>query len=203
MSFGSSRWYRRRALERAGLVAGMRSLDVACGTGISTEPARSIVGEEVPVVGLDPSFGMLGQGMGRDGIRLVRSVAETLPFATESFDFLSMGYALRHVSDLRPTFQEFQRVLRPGGVLLILEITPPASRMGRHVLKLYLRRLVPMAMRLGRGGKVGQELMEYYWDTIEACVPPETIVSALAEAGFEECDRHVELGIFSEYRATA
>lgn len=203
MSFGSSRWYRQRALDRAGLDAGMPSLDVACGTGISTGPARSIVGDEAPVVGLDPSFGMLEEARAREGLPLVRSIAEALPFADGSFDFLAMGYALRHVSDLRPTFREFHRVLRPGGILLILEITPPTSRLGRYLLKLYLRRLVPLAMRIGRGGKVGQELMEYYWDTIEACVPPATITSALAEAGFAESDRHVELGIFSEYRATA
>jgi demethylmenaquinone methyltransferase/2-methoxy-6-polyprenyl-1,4-benzoquinol methylase len=203
LSFGSNRRYRRRALERAGLVAGMRALDVACGTGISTKPVRSIVGKGAPVVGLDPSFGMLEKGMGREGILLVRSVAESLPFAGGSFDFLAMGYALRHVSDLRPTFREFHRVLRPGGVLLILEITPPASRIGGYFLRLYLRRLIPLTMRLGRGGKVGQELMEYFWETIEACVPPATIMSALAEAGFADCDRYLELGIFSEYRAIA
>ena len=54
--------------------------------------------------------------------------AEALPFPDGRFEFLSMGYALRHVADLRSTFQEYHRVLAPGGRLLILEITPPRSR---------------------------------------------------------------------------
>ena len=203
MSFGSSRWYRRKALERAGLAAGMRALDVACGTGISTGPVRSIVGDEELVVGLDPSFGMLAEARRRGDSRLVRSVAEAIPFAPGSFDFLGMAYALRHVPDLRATFVELHRALRPGGRLLILEITAPSSRLTRWLLKLYLRGVIPLAMRLGRGGRKGQELMKYYWDTIEACVPATTILAALAKAGFEGCERYVELGVFSEYRAVA
>ncbi|HVS03052.1 MAG TPA: class I SAM-dependent methyltransferase [Thermoanaerobaculia bacterium] len=201
LSFGSGRWYRRQALERAGLAAGMRVLDVACGTGISTQPARGLAGDGAPVIGLDPSFGMLRQSRQRDGGLVTRAVAEALPFADQSFDFLAMGFALRHVPDLRQTFREFHRVLRPGGRLLILEITPPPSRLAGGCLKLYLRHLVPLAVRLGRGGRHRQELLEYYWDTIEGCVPPATILGELAAAGFAQPERHAELGIFSEYRA--
>lgn len=202
MSFGSSRWYRRRAMVRAGLEAGMELLDVACGTGISTAPAAEIVGEAGGVVGLDPSFGMLRQARRAGQTHLVRAIGERLPLADASFDFLTMSYALRHVADLRGTFREFCRVLRPGGTVLILEITPPASRLGRVTLKLYMKYLVAFVARFGPGGRDGRELMEYYWDTIEACVPPATILETLETAGFAGCDRYRELGIFSEYRGT-
>jgi demethylmenaquinone methyltransferase / 2-methoxy-6-polyprenyl-1,4-benzoquinol methylase len=201
MSFGSGHWYRRQALLRAGLEPGMSALDVACGTGVLAAHARELVGEHGSVLGLDPSTGMLLQARRRGVARLVRGVAEALPLAAGSFDFLSMGYALRHVPDLRVTFEEYRRALRPGGRLLILEITPPATQLRFRLLKLYLRRVVPLFARLGGGGRGSQELMEYYWDTVESCVPPPVILAALEQAGFAEVARRVELGIFSEYTA--
>jgi demethylmenaquinone methyltransferase/2-methoxy-6-polyprenyl-1,4-benzoquinol methylase len=112
-----------------------------------------------------------------------------------------MGYALRHVVDLRATFQEYRRVLKVGGKVLLLEITPPSSRLAHHLLGLYMGRILPFLARFGRGGRSSRELMEYYWDTIERCVPPATILQALAEAGFKEPKRYVEHGILSEYTA--
>jgi demethylmenaquinone methyltransferase / 2-methoxy-6-polyprenyl-1,4-benzoquinol methylase len=201
MSFGSGHWYRRQALVRAGLEPGMAVLDVACGTGVLAAHARDLVGEGGRVLGLDPSVGMLLQARRRGVEAVVRAVAEALPLADRRFDFLSMGYALRHVPDLRVTFEEYRRVLRPAGRLLVLEITPPSSRWRSRLLKLYLRRVVPLAARLGGGGRGAQQLMEYYWDTIESCVPPSVILAALERAGFSTVERRVELGIFSEYTA--
>ncbi len=63
-----------------------------------------------------------------------------------------------------------------------------------------MRVMVPLAARLVARHRDTPELMRYYWDTIEACAAPEKILEALREAGFAEVDRHVELGIFSEYR---
>jgi demethylmenaquinone methyltransferase / 2-methoxy-6-polyprenyl-1,4-benzoquinol methylase len=199
MSFGSGHWYRRKALLRAGLAPGMAVLDVACGTGVLASQARGVVGETGLVLGLDPSTGMLLQARDRR-VPAVRAIAEALPLADQRFDLLSMGYALRHVADLRATFQEYRRVLRPGGKVLILEITPPASRWRFRLLELYMHRLVPLAARL-RGGAGSKELMEYYWDTVKQCVPPRVILEALEAAGFTQASRYVELGIFSEYTA--
>jgi demethylmenaquinone methyltransferase/2-methoxy-6-polyprenyl-1,4-benzoquinol methylase len=203
MSFGSGRLYRRSALIRNGLAAGMTMLDAGSGTGVIAAEAQEIVGRSGQVVALDPSLGMLGQAA-RRGVRVrIRGVAEALPFADASFDFLSMGYALRHVPDLRATFSEYRRVLKPGGRLLILEITPPRSRIAFHLLKLYLGRLVPLVAGFGQGGKTSRELMEYYWDTVESCVPPPVILDGLAEAGFTRPHRHVVQAIMSEYTGLA
>ena len=201
MSFGSGHWYRKRALLRAGLAEGMRVLDIACGTGVLAAHARAIVGARGGVVALDPAAGMLREARHRGVHELVQAVAEALPFASARFDLLSMGYALRHVADLHATFAEYRRVLKDGGKALILEITPPVSRISFHLLKFYLGRVVPLMARLGSGGRGAQELMTYYWDTIENCVPPPVILDALRQAGFTNVERHVELGIFSEYVA--
>jgi demethylmenaquinone methyltransferase/2-methoxy-6-polyprenyl-1,4-benzoquinol methylase len=202
MSFGSGVWYRREALVRAGLAAGMSLLDVGSGTGVVAAQAQSLVGPGGTVVALDPSLGMLGHARERGVVRRVRGVAETLPFPTASFQMLSMGYALRHVADLRAAFAEYRRVLAPGGTLLLLEITRPAGRLRHAAVGLYLGWLVPFVARFGRGGRASRELMRYYWDTVDRCVPPETILAALREVGFAAPTRHVEMGIFSEYRAT-
>lgn len=203
MSFGSGHWYRRRALRRAGLAAGASVLDVACGTGVLAEHARSLVGESGRVVALDPSLSMLLRARERDAGRLARGTAEALPFAAASFDLVTMGYALRHVADLRCTFAEYRRVLRPGGRVLVLEITRPASRAAHRVLAFHLGRVVPALARLGRRGAEARELMEYFWETIDRCVPPERILAALEEAGFSTVERAVDLAVFSSYRAVA
>jgi len=201
LSCGSGTWYRKQALLRAGLKPGMRVLDTGSGTGVVAAQAQSVVGIGGRVVALDPSLGMLSHAAKRGVRRRVRAVAETLPFPDERFDVLSMGYALRHVVDLRATFQEYRRVLKPGGRVLLLEITPPSSRLAHRLLSFYMGRIAPLIARFGRGGKSSREMMEYYWDTIETCVPPATILQALADAGFSSPKRYVEHGILSEYTA--
>jgi len=147
LAFGSGSWYRRRALLRAGLARGMRMLDVAVGTGLVAREAVEVVGDRGRVIGVDPSAGMLAQS-GSHGLTLARGRAEALPFAARSFDFLCMAYALRHLADLQAAFREFRRVLRPGGRLLVLEITRPEGRVAGAVLKAYLHDLLPALTRV-------------------------------------------------------
>jgi demethylmenaquinone methyltransferase/2-methoxy-6-polyprenyl-1,4-benzoquinol methylase len=201
MGLGSGRWYRHRALLRAGLGAGMRVVDVGTGTGLVAREAAAIVGDPTLITGVDPSPGMIGSAKVPPGVQLLTGSAESIPLAREAADFLSMGYALRHLSDLLIAFREFYRVLKPGGRLCLLEITRPQGRVSHALLKIYMRGWVPMVSRLIARRAGTPELMRYYWDTIEACAPPGAIVSALAAAGFRDVERHLELGIFSEYRA--
>jgi demethylmenaquinone methyltransferase/2-methoxy-6-polyprenyl-1,4-benzoquinol methylase len=201
MAFGTGPWYRRQALLRAGLAPGMRVLDVGIGTGLVAREVVAIVGDATRVIGVDPSAGMLRAASVPTGVELRVGGAEALPAEDAGFDFLSMGFALRHVPDLAPAFAEFHRVLRPGGRLCLLEITRPQSRTATLALKAYLRGVVPVLARLVGRTRDMPALMRYYWDTIEACVPPGRVLELLREAGFERVDRHVELGVFSEYRA--
>lgn len=201
MSLGTGQRYRREALTRAGLCAGMRVLDVGCGTGMLAAQAAAITGPQGRVVAIDPSAGMLDRARARGTPLPVRGVGDALPFHDAAFDMLSMGYALRHVADLQAAFREFRRVLKPGGVALMLEITPPASRVAYALLKFYLKHLVPAAARLGLRGREAGVLMSYYWATIEECVPPATILETLRRAGFARAQRRVQVGIFSAYTA--
>lgn len=202
LALGTGSWYRRQALLRAGLASGMRMLDVAVGTGLVAMEAVRIVGAGGFVAGVDPSEGMTARLAGR-GPAVARGRAEALPFAAGSFEFLCLGYALRHLADLETAFREFRRVLRPGGRLLLLEITRPEGRLAAALLKAYLRGVLPSLARVVARSKDTPRLCRYYWDTIEACVAPERIRATLAAAGFSGVAHGVQLGIFSEYSASA
>ena len=175
-------------------------LDVAVGTGLVAREAVRLVGDPALVTGLDLSENMLAIARRAVGIHAVQGRAEALPIADASVDFLSMGYALRHVPDLAAAFAEFRRVLRAGSTVLLLEIGRPDTRWQEALACLYLGRIVPTLCRLlGPGGEAAR-LMHYYWDTIETCVPPATILDALAAAGFAAPSCETTLGLFRAYR---
>lgn len=199
MSFGSGQWYRRQALFRAGITSDSHILDIGAGTGVISLLGQEIVGENGSVTALDPSPGMLGVAAANGVQRPVLGLGEKLPFPDNQFDFITMGYALRHVEDLNLLFSEYQRVLKPGGKILLLEITRPGSAVGTFFLKLYLKGFVPLITRLFRRSRDAQTLMEYYWETIDQCVRPQTILNSLSAQKLDRVKRHVVMGIFSEY----
>ncbi len=201
LAWGTGSRYRRLALVRAGLKAGMRVLDVGVGTGLVAAQACVVTGDASLVTGIDPSPGMLAASKLPHGITLVEGRAESLPFPDNHFDFLSMGYALRHISDLGVAFAEFHRVLKPGGRLCILEITQAKSPVGKWVLKTYMRGVIPFLSRLVTRRRDTTTIWRYYWDSIEACVPPEQVIATLRAEGLSEVRQHLEVGVFSEYQA--
>lgn len=201
LAIGSGSWYRRQALRRAGLTRGMNVLDVATGTGLVAREAIRIVGPDRYVVGVDPSIGMLSQtrGRGLDRLLPVLGVGESLPFDDRQFDFVSMGYALRHLPDLRQAFSEFHRVLKPGGRVCVLEISRPNGRAQTMLLSGYFQLLLPIFARLVEASHQTHRLWKYYWETIDACVAPETVMQAMRDIGFVNVKRRVSVGVFSEY----
>jgi len=202
MSLGTGERYRRHALAEAGLGEGMRILDIAAGTGLVLRSAIALCGDEGLAIGLDPSRGMLRECRRACAAPLLQARGEQLPFRSACFDMVSLGYGLRHMTDLHALFGECRRVLKPGGRLLLLEITQPASSLGRWLNRLFLRNLIPIAARMGPGALAARRMMDYFWDTIENCVPPEVILKALAASGFAEASRKVTGGVLSEYLAT-
>jgi demethylmenaquinone methyltransferase/2-methoxy-6-polyprenyl-1,4-benzoquinol methylase len=200
LAFGSGPRYRRQALQRGGLVSGDQVLDVGIGTGLVAREALALTGPTGRVIGVDPSPGMM-ERVQLPGIDLRVGRAEALPCEAASADFLSMGYALRHIADVDAALAEFLRVLRPGGRLLILEISRPEGWRARMVLKAYLGVAVPALAWLVSRKADSARLWRYHWDTIEACIAPAAVLDALSRAGFTAVRRNVALGIFSEYTA--
>ncbi|HSH38919.1 MAG TPA: class I SAM-dependent methyltransferase [Chthoniobacterales bacterium] len=199
--FGSGQWYRRDALRRAGLRSGMRVLDVASGTGPTARAIRDVVRDEALITCLEPSGGMLAESKKTLGCEHIQATAESMPVADESYDFLTMGFALRHVDDLDGAFREYRRVLKRGGKVLILELTLPRSSAARFCLKLYFKHILPAVVRLCTRSKQAAHMMWYYWDTMETVVSPDTVVQALRRAGFTKVEHRMSIGLFSEYEA--
>ena len=197
MSLGSGQWYRGWVLRRAGLRRGMKVLDVATGTGLVARAAAGVVQDPRSVVGIDPSGGMLRQARRTFAGPLVQGRIEELPHRNGLFDFVTIGYALRHAADLQVAFRECLRVLAPGGRLVVLEISRPRSRVMQTAIRVYLTRVLPFVMRTAHA----RLLMQYYWETIDACVPSDTIVEELRRSGFVDVRHTVFGGVQSEYVA--
>ncbi|NOX99480.1 MAG: class I SAM-dependent methyltransferase [Verrucomicrobia bacterium] len=198
--FGSGHSYRKDALQRAGLKPGMRVIDVASGTGPTARAVIDIVGSDDLVTCIEPSAGMLAESK-----KLIASVhhqamADDMPVDDNAFDFLTMGFALRHVEDLGSAFEEFYRVLKPGGSVVILDITLPKNRVGCWLMKIYFKHILPTLTRVFTRNEAASYLMSYYWDTMDQMVPRETVLETLRKAGFTEVDEIEVLAVFTEYR---
>ena len=132
---------------------------------------------------------------------LVQGRAEAIPLRGDTFDMLSMGFALRHVATLETAFTEYRRVLKPGGACSCSRSRGRASAVIRWAIRVYFQRVLPLIIRIGTRSPDARLLMKYYWDTIDQCVPPPMILAALRADRL--CRRPVPLvgGCLSEYVA--
>jgi len=148
-SLGWHRRWKQRLVRSLRLQPGQRALDVCCGTGDVAFRMRQAGAE---VIGVDFSLPMLRVARDRrrragHNIRLIAGDGLRLPFAANSFDALAVSYGLRNLADFGAALCEFQRVLRPGGRLAILDFGKPANRVWCSIYFAYLRLAVPL---LGR-----------------------------------------------------
>ncbi|HQT63152.1 MAG: hypothetical protein B7Z75_11615 [Acidocella sp. 20-57-95] len=198
-SLGSGAWYRRFCLRRAGVRMGARVVDVAVGTGLLAREALGLAGADGLVIGVDVSEAMLAVAQRNLPIPLIQATAEALPVAAESADFVTMGYALRHVTDLQAALAEALRVLRPGGAILVIEISAPRHRLGRAITKFFIGTLVPWLSQLVARDVRARILMQYHWRTILNYMPPDIIIAVLREAGFCNVTCTSYVGLFHHY----
>ena len=126
MTAGLDARWRSRAADLAALGEGGRALDVACGTGDLTLELAARVGERGEVVGCDFSASMLELARRKaPGIQFDQANALHLPYPDDAFDAATVGFGARNFSDLRQGLAEMARVVRPGGRVVVLEITNP------------------------------------------------------------------------------
>ncbi|HEY8346046.1 MAG TPA: bifunctional demethylmenaquinone methyltransferase/2-methoxy-6-polyprenyl-1,4-benzoquinol methylase UbiE [Symbiobacteriaceae bacterium] len=165
MSIGQWQRWHREFVRLTGFRPGDRILDVACGTGDLTilDAAQVVPGGSV--IGVDFSEGMLEVGRRRiaqtpyrDVITLQWGNAMNLEFPADSFDGVTMGWAMRNVKSIPQTLSEIYRVLRPGGRFICLEAAKPYSVYLRMGFFLYFKTFLPLLDRLvvraGRQAKV-------------------------------------------------
>jgi demethylmenaquinone methyltransferase/2-methoxy-6-polyprenyl-1,4-benzoquinol methylase len=191
--------YWRSALKRHGLRPGQRYLDVATGTGMVAVQAARILGSSESVTCLDPSEGMLDQARRKLDARFVVGRAERLPFPDAAFDFLTMANALRHVTTLEAAFGEFHRVLRPGGRVLIFEVTKPRGRVAARLFDLHFGVIYPFLTRILTRSRDAEAMMRYYWKTMDAAAGSDAILGALRTVGFADVKHSAQLSLFTTY----
>jgi demethylmenaquinone methyltransferase/2-methoxy-6-polyprenyl-1,4-benzoquinol methylase len=145
LSFGRDRSWRRATRSALALSPGQRCLDLAAGTGVSTEElARS----GAYVVGADISLGMLQVGHRvRPNLPLLAGDALALPFADGAFDSVTVSFGLRNIVDTASALREMARVTRPGGRLVVCEFSAPVNPVFRRVYLEYLMRALPTVAR--------------------------------------------------------
>jgi len=199
------RWRRvaLRMLRERGIPG--RVLDVATGTA---DLALALAADlpEAEVIGVDLSEGMLGVGrqkVERNGlrarVRLEQADAENLPFEDGAFDAVTVAFGVRNFENLDKGLGELQRVLRPGGHLMVLEFSRPTSPLVKGLMNLYSRSLMPAL-----GGWLSKDRAAYAYLPASVQVFPEgdAFEERLSRAGLQPLrQRRLSMGISSVYIA--
>ena len=146
MTAGLHHRWRERAVDLARVGPGSRALDVATGTG---DLAIALAARGADVVGSDFSEGMLERARAKSSaVRWEQANALALPYADGSFDAATVGFGARNLSDLRGGLAEMARVVRPGGRVVVLEITTPTRPPLSTFFSLWFDRIVPLLGRV-------------------------------------------------------
>jgi demethylmenaquinone methyltransferase/2-methoxy-6-polyprenyl-1,4-benzoquinol methylase len=185
MTCGRDRVWRRAVVFAAALPAGGRLLDLASGTGdIAFEALQRDA--TVRITAADFSLEMMRVGRRRlGGTRIDWCAADALalPFADASFDAVTSGYLLRNVADRVGAFREQARVVRPGGCVVCLDTSPPPDSPLRPLVRLYLRRIIPLLGRLIAGER---SAYAYLSASTEGFKAPEELAAIMRAAGLVE-----------------
>jgi demethylmenaquinone methyltransferase / 2-methoxy-6-polyprenyl-1,4-benzoquinol methylase len=186
MTAGMHHRWRERAAEHAGLAPGDSALDVCCGTGDLALELSERVAPEGHVVGCDFSEPMLdlarekGAARGTKGVRFEWADALQLPYDGERFDAVTVGFGARNLADLDRGLREMARVLKPGGRLVILEITQPRRPPLSFFYSLWFDRIVPL---LG-AFSAEPEAYAYLPESVRSFPSPRGLAEKMDAAGF-------------------
>jgi demethylmenaquinone methyltransferase / 2-methoxy-6-polyprenyl-1,4-benzoquinol methylase len=198
LSLGQDRAWRRATLTALQAVPGEKVLDLAAGTGTSSEP---LADAGVRVVPCDISTGMLAVGkQRRPDLPFTAGDATALPFADDSFDAVTISFGLRNVVDTVAALEEMRRVVRPGGRLVICEFSTPSWKPFRAVYDGYLTKALPAVARV-----VAKQSAAYSYlaESIQDWPDQLGLASLMKQAGWGAVAyRNLTGGIVALHRAT-
>ena len=197
LSLGQDRRWRRLVREAVAARPGERVLDIAAGTGTSSEPFADA---GVDVVPADFSLGMLRVGnRRRPDLAFTAADAMRLPFADASFDAVTMSFGLRNVADPALALREFLRVTRPGGRLVVCEFSHPTWAPLRTVYIEYLMKALPA---VARAVSSSPDAYVYLAESIRAWPDQQGLADLVADAGWQRPEwRDLTGGIVALHRA--
>lgn len=191
MTAGLHHAWRRRAVQLAGVGPGSRVLDVATGTGdlafalaqaIGTDGAGEVVGADFSeqMLGIARSKAAAGiAGPAAAPVRFEQANALLLPHASDEFDAATVGFGVRNFSDLDQGLRELTRVVRPGGRVVILEMTTPQRPPLSTFFKLWFDRIVPVLGRVAGDS----DAYTYLPNSVRRFPGPEQLAARMSDAG--------------------
>ncbi|QIZ77977.1 bifunctional demethylmenaquinone methyltransferase/2-methoxy-6-polyprenyl-1,4-benzoquinol methylase UbiE [Ferrimonas lipolytica] len=192
MSFGVHRYWKRFTIECAAVRPGMRILDLAGGTGDLTAKFSHLVGETGEVVLADINESMLKVGRAKlqdrgivGNVNYVQANAEALPFPDNHFDVITIAFGLRNVTDKAKALRSMQRILKPGGKLLVLEFSKPQNAAMQKAYDFYSFQIIP---RMGSMIAGDAESYRYLSESIRMHPDQETLKEMMIESGFDQAD---------------
>lgn len=212
MTGGLHRWWRNRALRMADKMlpsSPVKILDVACGTGDVAFRLHEIY-PDAEITGLDLSEGMLDvarvklskmDAAAKSKISFVKGDSLAMPYPDGTFDLLTVAYGVRNFERLSEGLKEMRRVIKPDGVLCIVELSEPANPFIRVFYRLYARNLIPAVGRL-----VSKDPRAYTYlpESIAACPQRADMTRLMTAAGFHSPSfRSLTLGVVTIYLAKA
>lgn len=190
-SLGLDKSWRKAAVKALRLEAQPRVIDLATGTAdVPLEIIRQH--PDATVIGLDPSVGMLKYGQEKieganlqDKVELIEGDAQRLAYPNNSFDGVSIAFGIRNVPDRLQALKEIARVLRPGGRMVILELSEPKNGLMAALARIHVQLFVPMVGAL----LSGKAEYSYLRTSIEAFPRPEVFEDMIREAGLVPIER--------------
>lgn len=193
MSGGLHRLWKRFTVEQARVRQGQTVLDLAGGTGDLARRFVRLVGSRGRVVLADINHAMLVQGRRRlvdagaaGNLSIAQVDAEALPFASDTFDCITIAFGLRNVTDQSSALASMHRVLKPGGRLLVLEFSKPADAL-RPAYDFYSFNVLPLMGKMVAGDA---DSYQYLAESIRMHPDQETLKGMMEAAGFERCRYH-------------
>ncbi|MDE5841279.1 MAG: bifunctional demethylmenaquinone methyltransferase/2-methoxy-6-polyprenyl-1,4-benzoquinol methylase UbiE [Muribaculaceae bacterium] len=182
-----------------------RALDVACGTGDVSFRLHELF-PETYVTGLDLSAGMLKIAKeklsrmnqeAREHVSFIEGDSLNMPFANDTFDLLTVAYGVRNFERLEDGYREMRRVMKPGGVICVIELSEPANAPIKSLYRLYSRNVIPLA---GRMVSHDTRAYSYLPESIAACPQRGEMTAMMKRAGFRETSyKSLTLGVITIY----
>ncbi|MDX6320948.1 MAG: demethylmenaquinone methyltransferase / 2-methoxy-6-polyprenyl,4-benzoquinol methylase [Propionibacteriaceae bacterium] len=199
LSLGADRAWRQLVVEAVDPQPGQTILDLAAGTGTSSEPFAAAGAAVFPT---DLSLGMLTVGKRRrPELSFVAGDALQLPYADDSFDAVTISFGLRNVENTQAALAEMRRVTKPGGTLVVCEFSTPRWRPFRAVYANYLVAAIPKLARLVSSNPAAYE---YLAESIQAWPDQERLAQTIEQAGWTGVEwRNLSGGIVALHRGRA